>query len=280
MQDKIVLITGGNAGIGKATAIQLARQGAQVCITSRSAEKGKKAVEEIKQKSNSEGIDFFVGDLSSFKSVRNLVKQFRDKYAALDVLINNAGIFTGTLQHTEEGFEMQFGVNHLGHFLLTKLLIPSLQQANAPRIVNVSSVAYMHGKIDFDNLRGEKEDYSAIKAYARSKLANVLFTREFSRRFKGITANSLHPGVVRTYLANKDSKWYVSLFWTLYKPFMCTPEKGASTSVYLATAERLEGVTGQFFDEKQCRRNLVSRGRDQAMATRLWEYSEAAVAAY
>ena len=280
MRGKTILITGGNSGIGKATAIQLAQMGASVCITSRNEQKAEKAVAEIIKKSGNQDISYLIGDLSSFSSIHNLADQFLSKNRQLDVLVNNAGLFLGELKHTKEGYEMQFGVNHLGHFLLSKLVLPALEKAQYPRLVNVSSIAYMHGEIDFDNLRGEKGDYSPIKAYARSKLANVLFTREFAKRHPEVSANCLHPGVVRTPLANKDTKWYISLFWTMYKPFMCTPEKGAKTSVYLATSERLNGVTGQFFDEKQCRRNLVSRGRDTNVSARLWAYSEEAVNAY
>lgn len=280
MRGKTVLITGGNSGIGKATAIQLAQMGASVCITSRNEKKAQKAIVEIMKKSGSQNISYLIGDLSSFESIHNMADQFLSEHRRLDVLVNNAGIFLGDLKHTKEGYEMQFGVNHLGHFLLTKLVLPLLKKTHYPRVVNVSSIAYMHGEIDFDNLKGEKEDYSAIKAYARSKLANVLFTREFAKRHPEVSANCLHPGVVRTPLANKGSKWYISLFWTMYKPFMFTPEKGAKTSVYLATSERLNGITGQFFDEKQCRRNLVSRGRDTTVSARLWEYSERAVSSY
>lgn len=277
MQGKSILITGGNSGIGKATAIALAKQGAQICIGCRDPKKGEAAVAQIKDKSGSEKISYTEIDLSSFDSIRNMAKSFNSANSKLDILINNAGVFVGDLAHTVEGYEMQFGVNHLGHFLLTSLLLPSLQNAPVARIVNVSSIAYMHGSIDFDNLRGEKGDYSSIKAYAQSKLANVLFTRSLAKKYATISSNCLHPGVVRTPLANKNSKWYVSFLWSLYKPFMCTPEKGARTSVYLASSERLEGVTGQFFDEKRCRRNLTAKGTDEQLAEKLWNYSEQAI---
>jgi NAD(P)-dependent dehydrogenase (short-subunit alcohol dehydrogenase family) len=135
------------------------------------------------------------------------------------LLINNAGLFATRLQHTQEGFEMQFGVNHLGPFLLSHLLLPALAAAPEPRLVNVASRAHDGGWIDFDDLRGEKSPYRGGRAYARSKLANVLFAREWTRRFPGIPANSLHPGTLRTAIGNKHGPWYVSLAWSLVKPF-------------------------------------------------------------
>ncbi len=279
MEDKVVLITGGNDGIGKATACELAERGAKVILACRNEVKAEKAVSYIQHKSQNDQVYYLPCDLSSFESVQQAAAVFKRQFDRLDVLINNAGVFTTDLQFTDEGYELQFGVNHLGHFLLTQLLVDSLREAASPRVVNVSSVAYLHGKIDFDNLRGEKGNsaFKALKAYAQSKLANVLFTREFSRRFSGITANALHPGVVRTSFGAKTSKWTVRLLWLLWQPFMCPPEKGASTSVYLATADRLEGVTGQFFDQNGCCRRPARAAKNDMLAKKLWRYSQEAI---
>lgn len=279
MKEKVVLITGGNSGIGKATACELASLGACVILACRNKDKAEKAVAQIKDKSGNERVFFLPCDLSSFASIQQAAEIFHRQFGQLDILINNAGIFTTDLQFTEEGYELQFGVNHLGHFLLTHLLLDSLQKAPSARIINVSSVAYMRGKIDFDNLKGEKSKgtFHGLKAYAQSKLANVLFTRELSRRFSGITANALHPGVVRTGFGSKKTKWSVRLLWLLWQPFMRSPENGASTSIYLATAPRLEGVTGQFFDEKGCCRRMARGAKNEMLAKQLWRYSEEAI---
>lgn len=272
---KTVLITGGNDGIGKATAVELARQGMQVALACRNEEKARQAVEEIQQSAGNEQITFLPCDLASFESIRQAAALFKSQYGRLDILINNAGIFTSRLAFTREGFEMQFGVNHLGHFLLTHLLLGQLRQAPGPRIINVSSVAYLRGQIDFGNLRGEKgpASYKGMKAYSQSKLANVLFTRELARRYPEIGCFALHPGPVRTSIGNKHANWYTSLGWRLLKVFMVSTERGAKTPVFLATSPDVRGASGQFFDDKQSRRNLSTGGQDEALAQRLWEVS-------
>lgn len=280
MQYKNVLITGGNAGIGKATAIGLAKQGHRIYIACRNASKGKKVIEEIKSASGNDKIKFLSCDLASLESVRACAKSFQGQEKRLDILVNNAGLIVNDLKHTKEGFELQFGVNHMGHFLLTTLLLDQLLAANKPRIVTVSSKAHYRCKdFDFDDLKGEKSaknGYNSLDAYGQSKLANVLFTKELARRYPNITSNCLHPGVVRTEIGNKDMSWYISLFWTLAKPFFISTEKGAETSIYLATAPEMEGNSGGYFDKKK--ELKPSRlGRDEYLAERLWAYSEAAV---
>ena len=275
-EQKTALITGGNDGIGRATATELAHRGTQVVLASRNQAKGQKAAEEIRQQTGNEQVAFLPCDLASFESVREAARLFKAQYGPLDVLINNAGAFTSQLELTQDGFERQFGVNHLGHFLLTRLLLDQLRQAPDPRVINVSSVAYLRGQIDFNNLRGEKgpKHYNGLKAYAQSKLANVLFTRELARRHPEINAYAVHPGPVRTRIGNKHSNWYASLFWHLLKVFMVSAEKGARTSVYLATSPEAEGASGQFFDDKQRQRKLSEAAKDEALARRLWEVSE------
>lgn len=282
MQDKTVLITGGNAGIGKATVRKLANRGAEVVMACRDMEKAEAAAEEIIKHSGNGQVSVIHCDLSSFDSIRKAVGEFTAGHQQLDVLINNAGVVTSDLHRTEEGFELQFGVNHLGHFLLTKLLLNHLKKAAKPRVVTVASHSHYRGEIDFNNLRGQKGNasYHGMEAYGQSKLANVLFARELARRHPWLDSNSLHPGVVRTSLGNKATNWYYSLFWTLYKPFMINNEKGADTSFYLAASPEVEGVSGQYFDDKQRRKHPSRLAQDPELARRLWEVSEQYVAEY
>ncbi len=274
MDRPIVLITGGNAGIGKATARSLADRACQVVIAGRQPERLAAAAASIEYKTGLP-VEQLQIDLSSQASVREAAAAFQERFDRLDVLINNAGIFSNYLELTEDGFESQFAVNHLGHFLLTHLLLPSLRSAPAPRIVNVASVAHFRGMIDFDDLQGENgpETYNGLAAYAQSKLANVLFTREAARRFPDIVSNCLHPGVIRTRIANKHTKWYFSLMWELYKPFMRSTHCGAQTSVYLATSPEVREVSGRYFDERQCCRKPAALARDPELAARLWDAS-------
>lgn len=275
-EQKTVLITGGNDGIGKATAAELSRSGMQVILACRNEEKARLTAREIQEQAGNGQVAVLPCDLGNMESIRGAARQFKEQYGRLDVLINNAGVFTSQLEHTREGFELQFGVNHLGHFLLTHLLLERLQQAPGPRVINVSSIAYLQGQVDFDNLRGEKgaARYNGLKAYAQSKLANVLFTRELARRYPQLGAYALHPGPVRTRIGNKHSTWYTSLGWQLLKVFMTSAEKGAKTSVYLATTPGLESARGQFFDDKQRQRSLSETAKDEALARKLWEVSE------
>lgn len=277
MQHKIILITGGNDGIGKWTAIGLAKMGATVLIACRNPEKAEKALLEIRAQSGNPNVQALPLDLASFDSIRQCAAHFQAQYAKLDVLINNAGLYTSTLQRTREGYELQFGVNHLGHFLLTQLLLSQLQASDNPRVVNVSSVGHYQGKIDFDNLRGELPRYSGWAAYTRSKLANVLFTRELARRYPNMISNCLHPGGVRTNIATKDANLLVKTVWNLFKPRMVSQEEGAKTSIYLATSPEVANVTGKYFDEKQNIRNPSKLAQDDALAKKLWEYSAAAI---
>lgn len=280
MKDKIVLLTGGNDGIGKQTAIGLAKKGATIIIACRKMEKAEQAVETIIKASENDRVAAIPLDLASFDSIRRCAERFQSEYDRLDVLVNNAGLFTSNLQKTAEGFEMQFGVNHLGHFLLTKLLLPQLLAAPAPRVLHVSSRGHFGGSIDWGNLRGERgqEAYQGLAAYAQSKLANVLFARELARRYPQISSNALHPGVVRTSIANKGGNFWISLGWTIGKLFMISEEKGAQTSIYLASSPEVADVSGQYFDENQAQRFPSRKAQDDALAARLWELSEQFIA--
>ncbi len=281
MDQRTILITGANDGIGRATAARLAERGFRLVLACRDGGAAMKTARDLMDRSGNEQIFSLQCDLADFSSVAAGAEEFLAEYPALDVLINNAGVYTDTLSHTADGYEYQFGVNYLGHFLLTNLLLPALRCADDARVVNVSSALHANGQIDFGNLRGERgaAAYSGTDAYAQSKLANVLFTMELARRYAGeFTANALHPGIVATNLANKDAGWITSCVWRMYKPFARPPKKGAQTSIYLAASPEVRDVTGRYFDECQCLRAPSATSRDEALARRLWEWSEGAVA--
>ncbi|MBL8250865.1 MAG: SDR family oxidoreductase [Candidatus Competibacter sp.] len=274
MRGKTALITGGNAGLGQATALALARLGATVIIAARDEARGRAAAEAINRKAGAMPVRPLLLDLARLGSVRDAAERFLSEHSRLDVLVNNAGVFAARLEQTQDGFELQFGVNHLGPFLLSHLLLPALKAAPEPRLINVASRAHYAGRIDFDDLRGEKPPYRGWAAYARSKLANVLFTREWTRRFPDIPANCLHPGTVRTAIGNKHGPWYVSLAWSLVKPFLASPERGAATAVHLASAPAIAGIGGRYFDPWQRERRPSPLALDDGLARRLWEVSE------
>jgi NAD(P)-dependent dehydrogenase (short-subunit alcohol dehydrogenase family) len=276
-QLKHVLITGANEGIGKATAMALAKKGFAVIMACRNMEKAEAALAEIKNGSGNSNIELLPLDLSDLNSVQKAARLYRERYTRLDVLLNNAGIITSVLEKTAQGFERQFGVNHLGHYLLTRLLLDMVQAAPEPRIVNVSSHLHYRRKLDFGTLRGENADsYDGINAYGQSKLANILFTRELARRYPGIACNALHPGVVRTRFGNKPGSFY-SPFWTLFKPFLVTVEKGARTSVLLASDASVAGVTGKYFWPRMGARYPSRTAQNPELALQLWDWSEEAV---
>ena len=270
MAGKICMVTGANSGIGQVTALELARRGAAVTMVCRSRDKGETASREIREKTGSGSLELMVADLSSQAEIRRLAEEFQTRHARLDVLVNNAGVFTRTRSMTGDGIETTFAVNHLAYFLLTNLLLDTLKRSAPARIVNVSSRAHTSATINFDDLQGERE-YGGWRAYCQSKLANILFTYELARRVEdsGVTVNCLHPGVIATGL-------FRSLPKILHFPlrlFLSTPEKGSETSVFLATSPEVEGVTGKYFVKK---RAVASSPESQnsEIARRLWEVSE------
>ncbi|HYV95436.1 MAG TPA: SDR family oxidoreductase [Chitinophagales bacterium] len=268
MKDKIVLITGGNAGIGKATAVGLAKMGARVIIACRSNERGTRAVEEIKNASNNQNVDLLLIDLESQQSVRNAVADFKNRYQKLHVLINNAGVFLPKREVTEDGIEKTFATNYLGHFLLTLLLL-DLLKANAPsRIICVAS-KHSGIKINFDDLMLEKK-YSVFQAVGQTKLGLILFTKELAKRLEetGVTINSLYPGLVKTNLL-KDIPWMRIMFALMPR---ISPEKGASTSIYLASSPDVENVIGKFFSNKK-ETPTSSNANNESDIKRLWDIS-------
>ena len=275
MSKKICLITGGNAGIGKATAIEMDKLGYTTVIVTRSKEKGDEAVRDIIAESGNKDVHYLVADLGSFKSIRELAQEYKDKYKRLDALVNNAGAFFSDYDVTTDKIERQWAINHLAPFLLTNLLLDTIKASAPSRIVVVSSEGHYRGKINWDDFGNEKGYDGFFKAYTQSKLANVLFTFELARRLQGtgVTANCLHPGGVNTSIAVSNAKGFYKFIWTIAQPFLITPKKGAATSVYLASSPKVEGVTGKYFDK--CKEKKASANAlNEADAKRLWEVSE------
>ena len=270
MAGKTCMVTGANSGIGRVTALELARQGATVIMVCRSRDKGEAAFSEIKEKVGRGSLELMIADLSSQAEIRRLAEEFQHRHHRLDVLVNNAGVFVRRRSMTVDGIETTFAVNHLAYFLLTNLLLDAIKRSAPARIVNVSSRAHASATINFDDLQGER-GYGGWNAYCQSKLANIEFTCELARRVEssGVTANCLHPGVIATGLFRNLPK----IFHLPLQLFLSTPEKGAETSVYLATSPEVEGITGKYFAGK---RAVVSspESRDAAIARRLWEVSE------
>jgi len=273
MKDKICLVTGANSGIGKATALGLAKMGANVVMVCRDRTRGEESRAEIKAASNNPSIDLMLADLSSQASVRQLAQDFQEKYQRLHVLVNNAGVAPMKRSLTVDGLETTFAVNHLAPFLLTNLLLDVLKASAPSRIVNVSSSAHTRTKMDFDDLQ-EENNFGMFRAYSQSKLANVLFTYELARKLEetGVSVNALHPGVVRTNLG-RDSTGIVRLGFMAMGPFIRTPEQGAVTCIYLASSPEVEGVTGKYFVNKK-EVPSSKESYDEAVARRLWEVSE------
>jgi len=274
MTGKICLVTGATAGIGKVTATELAAQGAELIITGRNQEKTENTVKQIKSKTGNDAVQYLLADFSDLQQVRELAAAFKESYARLDVLINNAGAFFNTRQETPYGVEMTFLVNHLAPFLLTTLLLDTLQTSSSARIVTVSSDAHRQDKMNFDDL-GFKKGYFGMKAYARSKLANILFTYELARRLANtdVSVNVLHPGHVATdiwktsfSLIGPLLKWVIGLF-------ALNPEQGADNSIYLVSSQAVEGITGRYFIKREpAQSSQISN--DEKVAQRLWELSE------
>lgn len=271
MESKRVLITGANSGIGFVTAQALAARGAEVILACRRPEAAQEACARIRQVCPEAKLHTLTLDVSSLESVRRAAAIVLDKWPVLDVLINNAGIASMKRKTSVDGFELTFATNHLGPFLLTQLLLPAIKSPGG-RIVNVASTAHRQGHIHFDDLN-LKAGYKVFKAYSQSKLANVLFTRELSRRLqgKGITVNSLHPGAVKTNIWPGDH-WYEKLASAAIKLFLITAEEGAKTTIWLASSEAVADKSGGYY--YQCREARISReAADDEVARRLWDIS-------
>ncbi|CAF3701875.1 unnamed protein product [Adineta steineri] len=262
MDDKIVVITGSNTGIGKYTAIELAKRGAHIILACRNQERAEAAKKEIQIKSNNNHIDIEILDTSSFQSVRECASRLKKRLPRIDVLINNAGVLTESHEKSIDGYEIHLATNHLGHFLFTNLLLDLLKKAPSARIINVSALAhkckFFNCQIHWDDINLENKSYTPFYIYARSKLANIMFTNELAKRLKGtnITANSLHPGVIKTDLGHNMGGRYqhiFRLFLKILSPilwfFLKNTEEGAQTTIYLASDINLDNVTGKYFSD-------------------------------
>ncbi|HEX9131008.1 MAG TPA: SDR family oxidoreductase [Ktedonobacteraceae bacterium] len=277
LQGKICLVTGSTSGIGKVTARELANRGATVVLVSRSRAKGVATQAEIKQATGNQHVELLVADLSLLQDVRRLAAEFQQTHSHLHLLVNNAGGAYPTRTLTSEGFETTLAVNYLAPFLLTELLLDTLKASAPARIVNVSSAQHATASIEFDNLQGEKK-YANLRNYSQAKLALLLWTYELARRLEGtgVTVNALHPGVVASNFAAGmigPAAWSLKLL----KPFLLTVEKGAQTTLYVATSPQVEGVTGKYFVKSQ-EKQSSSLSYDQTVGSRLWEKTEQLVA--
>ena len=272
MAGMTVVLTGGTSGIGRATALGLVAKGARLAITGRDRGRAEDTAREIRSASGGH-VDIFVADLSSQAEVRRLASEVLQAYPRVDVLVNNVGGYWNTRHATADGLEHTFALNHLAPFLLTNLLLDRLRQSAPARVVTVTSNAHSLGRIDFDDLQGERS-YSGATAYNQSKLANLLFTYELARRLQttGVTANALHPGVVRTSFGAEDRGAVQRLFVPLMRLFMKAPAQGAATSIYLASSQDLEHVTGLYFVNGRPKRSS-KESYDQSVAARLWQVS-------
>ncbi|MFO0675597.1 MAG: SDR family oxidoreductase [Polyangiaceae bacterium] len=274
MIGKIVLVTGATFGIGKETARGLAAKGARVVLVGRDAKKAQAVAEELRATTGNAAVEFLLADLSSQAEVKRLAADVRAKFERLDVLVNNAGgIFTerGT---TVDGFERTWALNHLAYFTLTVELLDLLRKTPGARVVNVSSAMHAYGKMAWDDLQGEAA-YDPTRSYAQSKLANVLFTRALARRLEGtgVTANALHPGAVASGFG-QDAKGLWKAMLAVVRPFFITPEKGARTSIWLASAKEVEGVSGGYFANSKPKKTSRTAS-DVAAQERLWALSKA-----
>jgi NAD(P)-dependent dehydrogenase (short-subunit alcohol dehydrogenase family) len=277
LQDKIVLVTGATSGIGEVTARELARQGAHVIILARNADKAQRTQHAIVAATGNEHVDVVLADLSVLQQVRDVAAELHAKYPRLDVLVNNAGLMFGAEREVSaDGYEMTLATNHLGPFLLTGLLLDLLQKSPAARIVNVASMAYRFSKPTLDDLQSER-DYSPVWEYGNTKLWNIMFTQELAQRLRAhgitnVTTNCLHPGAVATGYGQQTGG-IVGALLSLARPFMISPEKGAQTSIFLATDAQAGTVSGGFFSKKKAE-PVKSSFNTPVNNRRLWELSE------
>jgi NAD(P)-dependent dehydrogenase (short-subunit alcohol dehydrogenase family) len=275
MKGKRCLVTGASSGIGLAACQALAKQGASLVMVARSLEKAEEAKAQVLRRAPQAHLEIMLADLADQASIRRLAEQFRAKHDRLDVLLNNAGVIMPDRQETPDGYEYTFAVNHLAYFMLACLLIDPLLAAPQGRVVSVSSEAHRIGQLHFDDLH-LRNGYGSMKAYGQSKLANILFTTELARRLEGtsVVANCLHPGVVATNFAGNGG-WLWQGLLQLARPFMRTPEEGASTAVYLASsADAAACGSGRYFVDS--RPKAPSREAQRAdLALQLWKTSEA-----
>ncbi len=277
MIGRTCMITGATSGIGEVTARGLAGIGASVVMVGRSPERGAATVDQIKQQTGNPAVEFMLADLSSQDEIRKLAQRFKTDHAHLHVLVNNAGAWISRRTESVDGIEMTLALNHLGYFLLTNLLLDALKASAPARIINVSSYGHARGEIDFDDPQGRGK-YNGMKAYRQSKLANLLFTYELARRLEGtgVTVNAVNPGLVATRFGFNNlprvNGRAIKTLMGLYQLFGTSPEKGAETSIYLASSSEVAGVTGGYFEKKGPTRSSLA-SHDEASALRLWRLS-------
>ena len=273
MDGKLCMVTGATAGIGYCTALEIAKMGGETIIIGRNQPKCMTTVQRIKEESGNDSVQYLVADLSSQAQIRTMVRKFYEENDRLDVLVNNAGGFFLGRQMSVDGIEMTFALNHLAYFLLTSLLMDALKASPGGRVVNVSSGSHLHKHLDFNDLQLAKF-YNPIQAYGRSKLANVLFTYELSRRLAGtsITANALTPGMVATDIWKKVNRWLTPMIDPVIQRIAQTPLEGAQTSIYLATSVDLEGISGKYYaNQHPISSDPITY--DMTSAQRLWQMS-------
>jgi retinol dehydrogenase 12 len=272
MHDKICLVTGATSGIGLVTAEALARKGATVIVVGRNPSRGAAMVHRIQQETRNPAVELMLADLSNQAQVRQLASEVQRRFDHLDVLVNNAGAFFGQRQVSTEGIEMTFALNHLAYFLLTDLLLDRLKASASARIVNVSSEAHRGSRLDFSNLQGQHR-YRGWRAYAQSKLANILFTYELARRLEGtgVVTNALHPGFVATNFG-RNNRGLTAMLWRMLQLAAISPQRGAETIIYLASAPEVMGISGKYFVKKKAVGSSEA-SYNRAAAERLWQVS-------
>jgi retinol dehydrogenase-12 len=275
MSGRVCVVTGATAGLGKESALALAKMGATVVIVARDAAKASQTADEIEKAAPNAKVDVVLADFASLEAVRAAAREIGARYAAVNVLINNAGVAKKHRTPSPDGYELTFAVNHLAPFLFTRELLPLLQAGSPARIVNVASAAEAHGPIDFDDLQSEK-NYVGFRVYGRTKLMNVLFTYELAQRLAntGVTVNCLHPGAIATALLRQIPWW----LYAIISPFLLTPEQGAKTQIYLASSPSVEGVSGGYYVKSRAARSSP-RSYDVDARKRLWGVSETLVTA-
>ena len=271
---KTVLITGATSGIGKVTLRALAKKDYEIVIIGRNKEKTEQCVEEIKKESANPHIHYLLADLSNLEDVRRIANEFNDKFEHLHLLINNAGCVYQKKEFTKEGYEKTMATNHLSHFIITNILLDKIKKSAPARIINVASKSHFGGRWNPDNMTLENK-YKVMRAYANSKLYNILFTKYLSEQLKNekVTVNCLHPGVVKTKIGNKNMSWIGGFVWGTFAAFKgISEEKGAETTLYLATSPEVENITGKYFDKcKEVPSSEISN--NFAAAEELWKMS-------
>ena len=272
---KVCVVTGATAGIGRETALALAKMGATVVIVARDAAKASRTADEIEKAAPDAKVDVVLADFASLDAVRAAAREIGARYRTVNVLVNNAGVAQKHRTLSADGYELTFAVNHLAPFLFTREMLPLLQAGAPARIVNVASAAEAHGPIDFDDLQTE-QNYVGFRVYGKTKLMNMLFTYELAQRLAntGVTVNCLHPGAVATDLLRQIPWW----LYAIISPFLLTPEQGAKTQIFLASSPSVEGASGGYYVKSKAARSSP-RSYDVNARKRLWDVSETLVTA-